>query len=100
MGCEYTFRVRGRLGPTLVAALHPLEVVPPEVETTLRGEVTDQAALHGLMARLEQLGLEIVDLRRLPRAVPAGGGHASAATRKPTFPAELSGAFPLRAAHR
>lgn len=66
MGSEYTVRIRGRLGPTVIAALHPLEVVPPVAETTLRGEVVDQAALHGLIARLEQLGLEILDLHRLP----------------------------------
>jgi hypothetical protein len=36
----------------------------------LRGDVRDQAALHGLIARLEQLGVELVELLRLPGGIP------------------------------
>jgi hypothetical protein len=32
----------------------------------LVGRVTDQAALHGFIARIEALGLELVELQRLP----------------------------------
>ena len=34
--------------------------------TYLRGGVTDQAALHGLLARFDALGVEIVEFIRLP----------------------------------
>lgn len=71
MGSEYAFRIRGRLSPDVVAALHPLEEAAPLAVTVLRGEVEDQAALHGLIARLEQLGLELVGLER------TGPGHRS-----------------------
>ena len=33
--------------------------------TALTGTVTDQAALHGLLARIRDLGLPILSLRRL-----------------------------------
>ena len=70
MSCEYAFRVRGRLSPAVVAALEPLARVDTTTETVLRGVVTDQAALHGLIARIEHLGVELVELQRLPELRP------------------------------
>ena len=66
MGNEYTFRVRGRLSPNILAALEPLAPVEPVTETELRGVLVDGAALHGMIARLEQLGVELIGLTRLP----------------------------------
>jgi hypothetical protein len=54
---EYAFPVRGRLSPDHIQALHPLEPEAPVTETAQRGEVADQAAMHGLIACLEQLGV-------------------------------------------
>ena len=34
------------------------------VESTLYGKVEDQAALHGLLERIEALGLELIEVRR------------------------------------
>ncbi|HZA78569.1 MAG TPA: hypothetical protein VE623_19490, partial [Acidimicrobiales bacterium] len=39
------------------------------VETVLVGPVEDQAALHGLIRRIEALGLELIEVRRLPRVI-------------------------------
>ena len=36
------------------------------VETILHGLVRDQAELHGLLHRLQSLGLELIQVRRLP----------------------------------
>ena len=36
------------------------------VETVLHGPVRDQAELHGLIDRIRALGLELVEVRRLP----------------------------------
>ena len=66
MGNEYTFRVRGRLSPDILAALEPLAPVEPVTETELRGVLVDGAALHGMIARLEQLGVELIGITRLP----------------------------------
>jgi hypothetical protein len=62
---EYTFRVRGRLSCDILAALDPLRPADPATETELRGVLVDGAALHGMIARLEQLGVELIGLTRL-----------------------------------
>ena len=36
------------------------------VETVLHGPVRDQAELHGLLDRIPALGLELIEVRRLP----------------------------------
>jgi hypothetical protein len=38
------------------------------VETVLHGPVEDQSSLHGLLDRIQSLGLELVEIRRLPTA--------------------------------
>ena len=39
-------------------------VKPPE--TVLRANVADQAALHGLLDRIQSFGLELIEIRRVP----------------------------------
>lgn len=73
MSAEYAFRVRGRLSPDIIAALDPLCTTECTTETVLRGTVADQAALHGLIVRLEQLGVELVGLLRLPEDANQAG---------------------------
>jgi hypothetical protein len=34
-------------------------------QTTIAGPVADQAALHGLLAKLRDLGLELLSVRRI-----------------------------------
>jgi hypothetical protein len=67
MALNYEFRVRGRVGDHLADTLGLAAEVEP-VETVLRGAVTDQEELHGLLGRLQDLGLELVEVRRLPDA--------------------------------
>jgi hypothetical protein len=62
---EYTFWVRGRISPDILAALHPLRPVVLGPETELRGVVVDQVALHAIIARLEGLGVRLVALQRM-----------------------------------
>ncbi len=84
MDHEYAFRVRGRLSPAVLAALEPLRPATPTTETLLRGVVADQAALHGLLERLELLGVEIIELIQLPPASDGRGadqGPAAATSR-------------------
>jgi hypothetical protein len=66
-GLDYEIRVRGRVGDDLAAALG-LTVEMRPVETLLRGTVADQEGLHGVLGHLQDIGLELVELRRLPPA--------------------------------
>jgi hypothetical protein len=58
--------VRGRLSRTLLAEFEELDMVATKekVETVLSGPVEDTAALHGLLRRIEALGLELVEVRQ------------------------------------
>ena len=64
-GLNYEIRVRGRVADDLAAALGLAVEVEP-VETVLRGTVSDQESLQGVLGRLQDIGLELVELRRLP----------------------------------
>jgi hypothetical protein len=66
----YEITVQGRMSPTLLSQFAPLQLVAGEspAETVLNGPVEDQAALFGLLRRIEALGLDLVGLRRLPPA--------------------------------
>jgi hypothetical protein len=58
---EILVRVQGELGPTWSAMFANLRVEPqPDRTTLLRGRVPDQAALHGLLGAIRDLGLAIV----------------------------------------
>lgn len=64
---EYEIRVRGRVTPALLARFEGLQSTVEPVETVLHGPVEDQAALHGVIDLVSALGLELVEVRRLPR---------------------------------
>ena len=57
---HYQFRVRGRLGKTLLAAFPELRAQELGSETLLAGQLPDQAALFGVLDRIEALGLELL----------------------------------------
>jgi hypothetical protein len=61
----YEIRVRGRLGATFRAAFPGLRVRTQGHETVLSGPLADRAALYGVLAEIETLGLELVALRQL-----------------------------------
>jgi hypothetical protein len=61
----YEVRIRGHLGPTLRHAFADLLAERCGGDTMLRGPLRDQSALHGLLAQIEALGLELLEFRRL-----------------------------------
>jgi hypothetical protein len=66
---RYAVRVRGRPSDArLAASLEGLEVAIDPVRTVLRGRLPDQAALLGVLVRTRLLGLELVEVRRVPQA--------------------------------
>jgi hypothetical protein len=75
---DYAFRVRGRLTPTLKVALKPLEAKDATADTVLVARGADRAALHGFIARIEAVGLELVELRRLPVSSDKSGHQCPA----------------------
>jgi hypothetical protein len=60
MDDEYLIRVQGRVGPRTLEELG----LDACVETVLRGTITDDAALHGVLNRIQELGLRLVEVRR------------------------------------
>jgi hypothetical protein len=63
---RYEIRVRGQLGQTIRTAFPALEARAEGGETVLTGVLADQAALYGVLAEAQALGLELVGVRRLP----------------------------------
>jgi hypothetical protein len=62
---NYEIRVRGHLGAAMLRAFPALAARTHGDDTVLRGCLQDQAAVYGVIARLEALGLELLELRRL-----------------------------------
>jgi hypothetical protein len=65
---QYEIRVRGRLGKTICSAFPDLQARPDGDATVLAGLLADQAALYGVLAEAEALGLELIEVRRITRA--------------------------------
>jgi len=63
---NYEVRVRGHLGAKMLRAFPALAAQTRGEDTLLRGCLQDQAAVYGVIAKLEALGLELLELRRLP----------------------------------
>ena len=62
---HYEIRVRGVLDGGWSAWFDGLRVTSDERgHTSITGPVTDQAALHGLLAKVRDLGLELLEVRR------------------------------------
>jgi hypothetical protein len=66
----YVITVRGVAGPSVRAAFDDVAVSTVGDATVLRRAGTDQAALHGLLQRIQDLGLEVLDVH-LESAEPA-----------------------------
>ena len=71
----YQIRVRGHLVATMRRAFPDLHAESQDGDTLLQGAVADQAALHGVLAQIEALGLELLEVRRLPATDPPKQGN-------------------------
>jgi hypothetical protein len=63
---NYEIRIKGRVGDSVLQAFEGMTVTTEPVETILHGPISDQEALHELLTELQALGLELIELRRLP----------------------------------
>jgi hypothetical protein len=68
---RYEIRLNGHLGSRWAAWFDGLDLVAADDGTTvLCGPVVDQAALHGLLLKLRDLGIPLVSLTALPTGNP------------------------------
>jgi hypothetical protein len=61
----YTVRIRGRLGATGLSAFPSMVSELRSGETVLTGLLEDRSAVFGVVAQIEGLGLELLELRRI-----------------------------------
>ena len=76
----YTIRIRGRLGATALSAFPSMVSELKGSETVLTGSLEDRSALFGVLAQIEALGLELIELRQIrtgPGKSPLSGEDAS-----------------------
>jgi hypothetical protein len=69
-GQRYEICVGGHLGETIRCASPDLRAQAAGGNTVLSGVLADQAALFGVIAQIEELGLVLVEVRRLPTTWP------------------------------
>jgi len=65
MTSSYEIRIGGIVPPEVLLDFEDLVASVEPVETVVLGQLPDGAALHGLLARLEMLGVQVVEVRRL-----------------------------------
>jgi hypothetical protein len=64
-GPTYEVRVAGPVPPGVLEQLDDVAVAAEELRTVVSGEFEDQAALYGFLHRLRDLGLDVVEVRRV-----------------------------------
>ena len=71
----YELSFKGAASDALAAAFKDCDVTRARGVTIVRSTVPDQAALHGLIARISALGLELLDVHAITD--PGGAGAAT-----------------------
>jgi hypothetical protein len=68
---QYEIRVKGHLGSRWTAWFDGLSLTDEDDGTTvIRGPVVDQAALHGLLQKLRDVGIPLLSLTQFPSDAP------------------------------
>ena len=71
----YEIRISGRLGATALSAFPSMASELKGGETVLTGLLEDRAALFGVLAQIEALGLDLLEVRRIAaRSQPRESG--------------------------
>ena len=65
----YVIRINGHLGAILLSAFPGMVARKHGAYTVLTGRL-DRSALYGVLAELEALGLELLEVRQLPSCGP------------------------------
>ena len=72
----YTIRINGHLGATVLSAFTGMAPRRHGAHTVLTG-ILDQSALYGVLAEIEALGLDLLEIRKLaPHRRSLGSGDS------------------------
>jgi hypothetical protein len=61
---QYSIRIDGHLGATVLSAFPAMAAQHRGLQTVLTG-MLDRSALHGVLADIEALGLDLIEVRQL-----------------------------------
>jgi hypothetical protein len=73
---RYAIRIRGHLGATVLSAFPALASRRHGADTVLTG-LLDRSALYGVLAEIEALGLDLVEVRQLTPDRKSAQSHDS-----------------------
>ena len=62
---SYQIKVKGRLDSQWSDWFEGMTITSDGGQTTISGQVADQAALHGLLMRIRDLGLQLISVNRI-----------------------------------
>jgi hypothetical protein len=83
----YQIRIRGQLGSRWADWFEGLTITLDGGDTLITGPVVDQAALHGLLKRVRDLGMPLVSVARVESGPPTTLGTGQAGVRPTDEPA-------------
>ena len=83
-GTLYEFVIEGELGDRFASRFDGLELQRRAGTTVLRGRLVDQAQLSGVLAQIQELGLELVSVDQPERRAAAVGDASATAASGPS----------------
>ncbi len=65
--CTYRIQIKGRLDRKWEDWFGGFEITYTDGDTVLQGTVPDQAALHGILTKVNGLGLTLISVNSMPK---------------------------------